>query len=153
MQMITTQQNDFFISTDKSLLQLPIIHAYLSQKSYWAKGIPIETVQRTLDNSMTFGVYFQGTPPTPQQVGFCRVTSDLATFAYIADVFILEDFRKKGLSKLLMEAVLAHPDLQGLRRWLLATADAHGLYAQFGFTGLDKPENFMQIKLEKPYGI
>ncbi len=88
-----------------------------------------------------------------KQVGFCRVTSDLSTFAYLADVFILEEYRGQGLSKLLVETVLQHPDLQGLRRWILATADAHGLYAQYGFTPLDKPENFMQIRLQNPYNL
>jgi GNAT superfamily N-acetyltransferase len=97
-------------------------------------------------------VYFQEAGVL-KQVGFCRVTSDLSTFAYLADVFILEEYRGQGLSKLLVETVLQHPDLQGLRRWILATADAHGLYAQYGFTPLDKPENFMQIRLQNPYNL
>ena len=95
---------------------------------------------------VTFGVYDQ-----EKQVGFARVTSDKTTFAYLADVFILEEYRGQGLSKWLIESILKHPDLQGLRRWLLVTRDAHGLYTQYGFTPLDAPENIMQIKLENPY--
>lgn len=142
----------FFISTDKSKLQIDVIHNYLANYSYWAKGIPVEIVERSILNSIAFGVYFQD-EEVLKQVGFCRVTSDLATFAYLADVFILEEYRGNGLSKFLMETVLQHQDLQGLRRWVLATADAHGLYAKYGFTPLDKPENFMQIRLQNPYSL
>ena len=149
--MFEIQQDNILISTDKSKLQLDIIHDYLSKKSYWAEGIPIETVQKSIENSMAFGVYLQQ-ENNLKQVGFCRIISDLSTYAYLADVFVLEEHRGKGISKLLMETVLKHPDLQGLRRWVLATADAHGLYAQYGFTALDKPENFMQIKVINPYG-
>ena len=150
--MFEIQQDDILISTDKSKLQLDIIHDYLSKKSYWAEGIPKETVQKSIKNSMAFGVYLQQENKL-NQVGFCRIISDLATYAYLADVFVLEEYRGKGISKLLMKTVLKHPDLQGLRRWVLATADAHGLYAQYGFTSLDKPENFMQIKAINPYGL
>ncbi len=150
--MFEIQQDNILISTDKSKLQLDIIHDYLSKKSYWAEGIPIEIVQKSIENSMAFGVYLQQENEL-SQVGFCRIISDLATYSYLADVFVLEEYRGKGLSKLLMETVLKHPDLQGLRRWVLATADAHGLYAQYGFTSLDKPENFMQIKVENPYSV
>ena len=147
-----TTQNDFLISTDKSKLQIDVIHDYLSKHSYWAENIPLEIVQRSIANSITFGVYHKE-ENTLKQVGFCRVVSDLSTFAYLADVFILEEYRGKGLSKFLMETVLKHPDLQNLRRWTLATLDAHGLYAQYGFEPLDKPENFMQIKAVNLYGI
>jgi GNAT superfamily N-acetyltransferase len=150
--MFEIQQDNILISTDKSKLQLDIIHDYLSKKSYWAEGIPLCTVQKSIENSMAFGVYQQQENGLIQ-VGFCRIISDLATYAYLADVFVLEEYRGKGISKLLMETVLKHPDLQGLRRWVLATADAHGLYAQYGFTSLDKPENFMQIKAINPYGL
>ncbi|MDR6561380.1 MULTISPECIES: GNAT family N-acetyltransferase [unclassified Arcicella] len=150
--MFEVQKNNFLISTDKSKLQLNVIHDYLSNHSYWAKGIPLEIVQRSIDHSMAFGIYHQ-TENQWMQVGFCRVTSDLATFAYLADVFVLEAYRGNGLSKFLVETVLKHPDLQGLRRWILATWDAHGLYAQYGFEALDKPENFMQIKAVNPYGV
>jgi GNAT superfamily N-acetyltransferase len=149
--MFEIHQDNILISTDKSKLQLDIIHDYLSKKSYWAEGIPIEIVQKSIENSMAFGVYLQE-DNNLIQVGFCRIISDLSTYAYLADVFVLEEHRGKGISKLLMETVLKHPDLQGLRRWVLATADAHGLYAQYGFTALDKPENFMQIKVINPYG-
>jgi GNAT superfamily N-acetyltransferase len=150
--MFEIQQDNILISTDKSKLQIEIIHDYLSNQSYWAKGIPKQTIQKSIDNSIAFGVYLHD-DNTLNQVGFCRIISDLATYAYLADVFVLEEFRGKGLSKLLMETILKHPDLQGLRRWVLATLDAHGLYTQFGFTPLDKPENFMQIKVENPYGV
>jgi GNAT superfamily N-acetyltransferase len=145
-----TTQNNFLISTDKSKLQIDAIHDYLSNHSYWAANIPLEIVERSIANSMAFGVYYQE-ENTLKQVGFCRVVSDLSTFAYLGDVFILEEYRGKGLSKFLVETVLKHPDLQGLRRWILATLDAHGLYAQYGFEPLDKPQNFMQIKVVNPY--
>ncbi len=149
--MFEVQKDDFLISTDKSKLQIDVIHDYLANRSYWAKGIPVEIVQRSIAHSIAFGIYHQQ-ENTLTQVGFCRVTSDLATFAYLADVFVLEEYRGNGLSKFLVESVLKHPDLQGLRRWVLATWDAHGLYAQFGFEPLDKPEHFMQIKAVNPYG-
>jgi N-acetylglutamate synthase-like GNAT family acetyltransferase len=150
--MFEYQENNILISTDKSKLEIELIHDYLSKYSYWAANIPLETVQKSIENSIAFGVYLQE-KNILKQVGFCRVLSDLATFAYLADVFILEEYRGKGLSKLLVKTILEHPDLQGLRRWVLATRDAHGLYAQYGFTPLDKPENFMHIKIENPYGI
>ncbi|MEA5426295.1 GNAT family N-acetyltransferase [Arcicella lustrica] len=150
--MFEVQKDDFLISTDKSKLQIDVIHDYLCNRSYWAKGIPVEIVQRSIAHSITFGVYHQQENKLVQ-IGFCRVTSDLATFAYLADVFVLEEYRGNGLSKFLVESVLKHPDLQGLRRWVLATWDAHGLYAQFGFEPLDKPEYFMQIKAVNPYGV
>ena len=145
-----TTQNNFLISTDKSKLQIDVIHDYLSNHSYWAENIPLEIVERSIENSMAFGVYHQEVS-TLKQVGFCRVVSDLSTFAYLTDVFILEEYRGQGLSKFLVETVLKHPDLQGLRNWTLGTRDAHGLYAQYGFMPLDKPQNFMQIKVENPY--
>lgn len=133
-------KDDFTINTDKSILSLEYIHQYLSEQSYWAKGIPIDTVKKAIENSLCFGVY-KGT----QMVGFARVISDYATFAYLADVFIDEAFRGLGLSKWLMEAILAHPELQGLRRFMLATRDAHGLYRQFNFTELANPEYMLAI--------
>ena len=143
--------NNFLISTDKSKLQINVIYDYLSNRSYWAENIPLEIVERSIANSIAFGIYHQK-GNTLKQVGFCRVVSDLSTFAYLADVFILEEYRGKGLSKFVVETVLKHHDLQGLRRWILATLDAHGLYAQYGFEPLDKPQNFMQIKAINPYG-
>lgn len=138
--------NEYTISTDKAKLDVPLIHRFLSQDSYWAQNIPLEIVQRSIDNSLCFGVY-QG----DEQVGFARVTTDQATFAYLADVFILPEHRGKGLSKRLLETIVQQPTLQGLRRWVLATRDAHALYEQFGFTSLDQPEQFMQRKRGQPY--
>lgn len=120
---------DFLISDDRKLLDLDLIHQYLSQESYWAKGIPKDVVKRSIDHSVCFGIY-----TNQHQIGFARVVTDQATFAYLADVFILEEYRGKGLSKWLVETIHLHPDLQGLRRWLLGTRDAHGLYAKFGWT-------------------
>ncbi|PTQ94026.1 N-acetylglutamate synthase-like GNAT family acetyltransferase [Mucilaginibacter yixingensis] len=128
------------ISTDRSLLDFEVIYQYLDKESYWAQGIPRERLQAAITNSMCFGIYFE-----QQQVGFARVITDKATFAYLADVFVLETHRKKGLSKWLVQTIVQHPDLQGLRRWSLATADAHGLYAQFGFTPITKADRWMEI--------
>ena len=132
------RREDFFISTDPTLLNLGVIHDFLT-RSYWAKGISVEVVKRSMENSLCFGVYHN-----QQQVGFARIITDYATFAYLADVFIVEDYRGQGLSKWLMETIVAHPDLQGLRRWMLATRDAHELYRQYGFTDLASPERWME---------
>ena len=130
----------YTISTDKSMLSIEYIHRYLSEQSYWAKGIPLHTVKRSIENAICFGVY-----KDTQMVGFARVISDCATFGYLADVFIDETCRGQGLSKWLMEVILSHPDLQGLRRFMLATRDAHGLYRQFNFTELSNPEYMLAI--------
>lgn len=118
----------FEISTDPDRLDLAVVHEYLTH-SYWAQGIPLEVVRRSIEGSIAFGVY-RGA----EQVGFARIVSDRATFAWLGDVFILEPFQGNGLGKWLMECVVGHPELKGLRRWMLATRDAHGLYAQYGFT-------------------
>jgi GNAT superfamily N-acetyltransferase len=128
----------FMVSSDPSLLDVEMIYGFLTE-SYWAKGISEATVARSLENSLCFGVYKDG-----QQVGFARVISDGATYAYIGDVFVLEEYRGHGLSKALMQCVAEHPALQGLRRWSLLTRDAHGLYEQFGFTPLKAPERWME---------
>lgn len=138
--------NDYTIDTDKSRLDIPLIHQFLSQQSYWAQNIPLEIVERSIANSLCFGVYLGDA-----QVGFARVISDQATFAYLADVFILPEHRGRGLSKLLMKTISDWPTLQGLRRWLLATNDAHKLYEQFGFAALDQPELIMHRKRGKSY--
>jgi GNAT superfamily N-acetyltransferase len=138
---------EYLISTESAWLDLELIHRFLSEHSYWARGIPRDVVARSIANSLCFGVYAfaKGAPnPARRQVGFARVATDRATFAYLADVFVLPEHRGHGLSKRLMEAVLAHPDLQGLRRWMLATADAHELYRRYGFTALSQPDRFMQ---------
>ena len=129
----------FTIYTDKAKLQLSMIHEFLSQESYWAQGRTLEQTQRAIDNSWCFGVYIED-----KQIGFARVVSDCATFAYVGDVFIIEEFRGQGLSKWLMETIISHPELQGLRRWVLATRDAHSLYEKFGFHALTFPERWME---------
>lgn len=137
----------FHISDDKDKLDRNAIHEYLSLESYWAKNIPRQTVETSIDHSICFGVYSDdGT-----QVGFARVISDCATFAYLCDVFILDAYRKLGLSKWLMETIHRHPKLQGLRRWSLATLDAHGLYEQFGWKALAAPERFLEINVPNIY--
>ena len=122
-------KGDYLISTDPSKLNVEVIYQYLSQESYWAKDIPFETVKKSIEHSLCFGLYHQ-----QEQIGFARLITDKATFAYLADVFILKEYRGKGLSKFLMTAIQSHPELQNLRRWLLGTKDAHGLYEQFGWT-------------------
>ena len=131
----------FKISTDKSLIDFEVVYKYLNGDSYWANGIQAEKLRKAVENSMCFGVYDREN----NQVGFARVITDQATFAYICDLFILPGFRGLGLSKWLVQSILGHPELQGLRRWSLATADAHGLYNQFGFTQITRPEVWMEI--------
>ncbi|CAM4412567.1 GNAT family N-acetyltransferase [Vibrio agarivorans] len=128
------------ISTDNNELNLDVVFDFISD-SYWAKGIPRERVEKSVKHSLCFGVY----DARGEQVGFARLITDRATFAYLSDVFILSEHRGKGLSKWLVEVIISHPDLQGLRRIVLATHDAHGLYAQYGFEPLSHTENFMQI--------
>jgi GNAT superfamily N-acetyltransferase len=137
--------NTYDISTDPSRLQLDAIHAYLT-RSYWSPGVPRDVVARAASNSLCFGIYHG-----ESQVGFARVITDKATFAYLADVYVLEEHRGQGLSKRLVEHIQAHPELQGLRRFMLATADAHGLYAQFGFKAVARPQNMMEIRDPDPY--
>ncbi len=135
------------ISTELHELQLDVIHGFISQ-SYWASGIPAGTLEKAIQNSLCFGVYLDTAEPTGrggEQIGFARLITDKATFAYLADVFILDAHRGKGVSKWLMEHIVRHPDLQGLRRMMLATRDAHGLYAQYGFEPISNPEVLMQV--------
>ncbi len=129
----------YAISSDPALLNLEVIHGFISQ-SYWAKGIPPALIERMIGNSLCFGIYHQ-----TAQVGFGRIITDRATFAYLADVFVLPDHRGQGLSKALVQTILAHPELQGLRRWMLVTADAQGLYESFGFKAVASPERHMEI--------
>jgi GNAT superfamily N-acetyltransferase len=136
--MIITRDN-YSISTDKSKLDIIMIHDFLSH-SYWAENIPVETVQRSIEGSLCFAV-FDG----EKQIGFARMITDKATFAYLADVFIIEAYRGRGLSKWLMEVIMTYSELQGLRRILLATRDAHELYKQFGFSPLTHTDRWMQI--------
>lgn len=136
---------DFTISTDKSLLDIVTIHDYLSNRSYWAKGRSLETVKRSIENCLCFGVY----DSSGKLIGFARVLTDYAVFAYLMDVFILEEYRNQGLAKELMKSIMTHPGLQGLQRFMLATNDAHKLYEQFGFRVTVIPEKIMEI-VNKP---
>ncbi len=133
------RRDGFTISTDRSKLDHKAIHDFFAD-SYWAKGIPRDVVDRSIDNALCFGLYENG-----RQVGFARVITDSATFAYLADVFVLESHRGRGLAAWLMETILAYPSLQGLRRWMLVTRDAHPLYRKVGFTALANPERIMEM--------
>ena len=133
------KKGEFLISTDRDRLDRKMIHDFLSNESYWAKGRGLEVVNRGIDNSLNFGIYRNG-----KQVGFGRVVTDYATFAWVADVFVREEYRGRGLGKWLVEVMLAHPKLQGFRRWALATKDAHELYRSFGFNELARPERWME---------
>jgi GNAT superfamily N-acetyltransferase len=137
----------YTISTDKSRLDVAMIHRFLSEQSYWAKNIPLPVVRRAIENSLCFGA-FDGR----EQVGFARVVTDYAIFGYVGDVFVLPGHRGRGVSKLLMRAIREHPSLQGLRRWHLLTDDGHRLYEQFCFQSLEKPQRHMEIAVKKPYG-
>lgn len=130
----------FLISTEKKLLDQAMIFHFIHDQSYWGKDLTMLILEKSIMNSLCFGVYQH-----EQQIGFARVITDHATFAYLADVFILPAHRKQGLSKWLVQTILEHPHLNGLRRWLLSTADAHGLYAQMGFEPIKKPKTFMEI--------
>ena len=136
----------YTISTEKSRLDVTMIYRYLSEESYWAKNIPRELVERSIANSICFGAFDQ-----EKQIGFARVITDFATFAYLGDVFVLPSHRGRGAAKQLMQAIRDHPDLQRLRRWHLLTRDAHALYKQFGFRELEKPERHMEIAVANPY--
>jgi len=139
------RRGEYSISTDKGRLDVALIHGFLTM-SYWAAGVPMEVVKRSIEHSLAFGVFKED-----QQVGFARIITDYATFAYLGDVFILEPFRGRGLSKWLMEVIVGHPDLQGLRRWVLLTRDAHGLYRQVGFTEPSRPERYMELHFPDVY--
>jgi GNAT superfamily N-acetyltransferase len=139
-QTVEYRRGEFLISTSRERIDLNVVHGFLSN-CYWAKGIPREVVARSIEHALCFGIYDgQGA-----QVGFARVISDFATIAYIGDVFVLPTHRGRGLGKWLMECITQHPGLQNLRRWLLTTRDAHGLYSQFGFTPVKAPERFMEL--------
>jgi GNAT superfamily N-acetyltransferase len=133
------RRDKYLISTDRGRLDRSVVHRFL-EGSYWAKGIPREIVDRCIENSLCFGLY-----DGDCQIGFARIISDLSTFAYLADVFVLESARGQKLGVWLIETIMGHPQLQGLRRWMLATADAHGLYRKFGFAKLSRPERIMEI--------
>ncbi len=142
----------FLVSTAREQLDLDVVQGFLTN-CYWARGIPREVVERSIAHALCFGIYEEGRPfddgqdkhRKTKQVGFARVISDFATIAYIGDVFVLESHRGFGLGKWLMECITKHPALQNLRRWILTTRDAHGLYSQFGFTPVKAPERFMEL--------
>lgn len=134
------KRGEYILSTDRNKLDHIVIHHYLSTEAYWSPGITMETVIRASEHSLCFGVYHGD-----HQVGYARVISDFTTMAYLADVFILPDHRGHGLGKWLVESIKLHPDLQGLRRWILVTRDAHGLYEQYGWQRLAQPELYMEM--------
>jgi GNAT superfamily N-acetyltransferase len=132
------RRDEFTISTDPARLDLAAIHAYLT-RSYWAAGIPLETVRRSIAHSIPFGLYHGA-----RQIGFARWITDRATFAYLGDVYVLEEYQGRGLGKWLVEVAVSHPDVRGQRRWVLLTRDAHGLYARHGFEALAAPQRYME---------
>ena len=134
--------DDISVSTDKSKLDINMIYDFLTN-SYWAKGRRIELIKTSIQNSLCFGVY-----QNKEQIGFARVVTDFATFAYIADLFIVESYRGNNLSTMLINRILKHPELESIKRWLLSTVDAQGLYSKFGFTALQNPEKMMELRIE-----
>ena len=139
MEIITEIKGDFTISTDKYKLDIAVIHDFLSNQSYWCKNIPLEKVKTAIENSLNFGLFYKN-----RQIGYARVISDFSTIAYLGDVFVLNEFRGQGLSKWLMDKIMTHPDLQGLRRWVLLIRDAHELYKKYGWTTIASPEKWME---------
>jgi GNAT superfamily N-acetyltransferase len=133
-------KGDYTISTDRERIDVETVHRYLNAESYWAAGIPLDVVIRSIEHSLCFGLY-----KGAQQTGFARVITDYATFGYLADVFVLEPHRGRGRSKWIISVIRNHPDLLGFRRWMLATRDAHGLYTQFGFTPLSSADRLMEV--------
>jgi GNAT superfamily N-acetyltransferase len=146
--VVEYRRGDFLITTDSGRLKLDVIHGFLTN-CYWARGIPQEVVARSIEHSLCFGVY----DGSGAQVGFARVVSDFATVAYLGDVFVLESHRGRGLSKWMLECIMLHPALQNLRRWILLTRDAHGLYAKFGFTPVKSPERYMELHRPDVYEV
>ncbi len=142
-------QKQYVVSSDKSLIDLNVVHGFLTN-CHWAKGISRELVEKSIQHSLCFGVY-ELSDGKRKQVGFARVISDFATFAYLSDVFVLESHRGNDLSKQLLTEIMKHPELQGLRRWMLVTTHAHGLYEQFGFSAPQHPEKIMEIFVPNLY--
>ncbi len=140
MKIIETHFEEYFITTDQSKMDVVAIHDFLSKYSGWSNNIPFEKVKKSIENSLNFGLFHNG-----KQIGFARIISDFSTIAYLGDVYILENYRGQGLSNQLMETVLGHPDLQGLRRWILLTSTAQWLYKMYGFTKLSQPDIYMEL--------
>ena len=141
-------KDGFCISTEKARLDLKAIHHFLSTQAYWSLNIPFNRVEEAVAHSLNFGLYYK-----EQQIGYARVVSDFSSIAYLGDVYVLPDFRGQGLSKWLMQTIMAYPELQGLRRWILSTADAHGLYKQFGWEPVAYPERWMEVHNRDVYAI
>jgi GNAT superfamily N-acetyltransferase len=140
-------RDGFCISTEKERLDLKAIHHFLSTQAYWSLNIPLSRVEKAVTHSLNFGLY-----SPEQQIGYARVISDFSSVAYLGDVYILPSFRGKGLSKWLIQTIMAYPELQGLRRWILSTADAHGLYRQFGWVSVAFPDRWMEVNNREVYG-
>jgi GNAT superfamily N-acetyltransferase len=139
-QYLEVTRDDYTISTDPARLDLRWIHNFLANDAYWSREIPLDVFKKSVVNSLCFVLYDED-----QQIGFSRIVSDFSTFAYLADVFVAPEYRQQGLGKWLVECILNHPELQGLRRWMLATRDAHDLYRKYGFTPLEHPERLMEL--------
>jgi N-acetylglutamate synthase-like GNAT family acetyltransferase len=140
MEIIEITFDNFKITTDKSKIDIVAIHDFLSKHSGWSDNIPFESVKTSINNSLNFGLFHNN-----KQIGFARVISDFSTIAYLGDIYVLDDYRGQGLSKKLMDVVIRHPNLQGLRRWILLTSTADWLYEKYGFTKLPKPELYMEL--------
>jgi GNAT superfamily N-acetyltransferase len=145
-EILEFQKDGYTISTDPARLDLAVIHDFLANRSYWARGIPRHLVKKAIEHSLPFGLYHQG-----KQIGFARVLTDYERFAYLMDVFVLEEFRGRGLGKWLLECIFGLPELQSVRRWMLATWDAQSLYAQYGFTPLARPDRLMEKVSQESY--
>ena len=137
---LNTSKGDFLITTEKDKMNLEFIHDFLSNHSYWSKNIPFEKVQLAVEHSLNFGVFYK-----EKQIGYARIVSDFSTIAYLGDVFIITEYRGQGLSKWLMEQIMTHPNLQGLRRWILLTKDAHELYKKFNWKPIADPSRWMEL--------
>jgi GNAT superfamily N-acetyltransferase len=146
MTIIEHTFGDFYITTDKTKLDVDAIHDFLSTKAYWCLNIPKNKIVTAIENSLCFGVYHN-----EKQIGFARIISDFSTIAYLGDVYVLEEYRGQGLSKWLMDTIMNHPDLQDLRRWILLTGDAHGLYRQFGWTAISDASKWMELHNKNVY--
>jgi GNAT superfamily N-acetyltransferase len=141
-------KDGFCISTEKARLDIKATHHFLSTEAYWCLNIPCSRVEEAIEHSLNFGLYFR-----EKQIGFARVISDFSSIAYVGDVYVLPEFRGKGLSKWLMQTIMSYPELQGLRRWILSTADAHGLYKQFGWVPVANPERWMEVHNREVYSV
>ena len=148
MEIIETHKNGYTISTDKSKLDISRIHTFLANETDWSNGIPMNTLKISIENSLNFGLYYK-----KEQIGYARIISDYSTIAYVGDVFVIKKYRGNGLSKWLINEIMEHPNLQGLRRWILLTDTAEWLYKKFGFTELTYPEFYMEKHTPNVYNV